>query len=312
MGNRSPSGDVNDPPFFSILIATRDRLDDLLPCLHSLLAQAYQDYEVLVLDQSASDAVERAVWSVVGKQERLRFLRTEVVGKSRAINRLIEVAQGELLAFTDDDTIMPPDWLAKIALAFRENPDADILFGQVEASEEALHIPYSRTPVLGFTERRYLARGEMVGMGANMAMRRSIAVRAGGFDPLLGPGAPMFAAEEGDFVFRAQRVGARILLEPSVTLIHRAWRSAEEWKRVLYGYGTGDAAFGLKHLRCYDWRMLWPFLRRPGYLLGRLCYRLLCRRAHEEEHYLRGYGNGVRASLQHRIDRRTRLYIPRE
>ncbi|HZO89204.1 MAG TPA: glycosyltransferase family A protein [Chthonomonadaceae bacterium] len=294
---------------FSVLIATRNRPDDLIPCLRTVLALEHENYEVVVLDQSTSEATERAVRQAFGTSERLRLIRSNTTGKSLALNLLIEAACGQILAFTDDDTEVPSDWLTRIEAAFCANPEADILFGQVFVPEEATQIPGAHVPSLFFKEKRYLKPGEIAGMGANMAMRREVPARVGRFDTLLGPGTDLYAAEEGDFIYRAQAAGARILMEPSVTLIHRAWRGLEEWNHVLYCYGTGDAAFALKHVRCRDWRMLRPLIGRAGYIFARLCYRLLCRHPHQEEHYLRGYWNGVRLSLRYAVDPRTRLYV---
>lgn len=295
---------------FSILIATRNRPEDLVPCLRTILELDQDDYEIVVLDQSDTDASEQAVRAALGAPEVLRYLRSETIGKSIALNLLIEAARGEMLALTDDDTVVPPDWLAKIECAFHEHPEADVLFGQVFVDKEAAARPDAYVPALYFQTRRFLKYGEVAGMGANMAMRREVARRAGRFDTLLGPGTNLYAAEEGDFIYRAQVAGARILLEPSVQLIHKAWRESEQWNRVLFYYGTGDAAFALKHVRCHDWRMLGPLFGRAGYIFARLCYRLLCFRAHQEEHYLRGYWNGIRQSLRYRVDPHTRLYVP--
>lgn len=292
---------------FSILIATRNRPQDLAPCLESMVALDHDDYEIVVLDQSTTDESECAAREAVGTPERLRYIRSATVGKSAALNLLVEAARGEILAFTDDDCIAPPDWLRNFERVFAELPDVDIVFGQVTPGqcgtpEEPVH-----TPCMLLEKRRFLRKGEIAGMGANMAMRRAAACSAR-YDTRLGPGTELYAAEEGDFFYRAQRAGARAILEPSVTLVHRAGRSYDEWNRVLFCYGTGDAAFALKHLRCGDPRMLGLFLGRYAYIFARLCYRLLCRRPHQEEHYLRGYRNGIRTSLRYRVDRASRLY----
>ena len=141
-----------------------------------------------------------------------------------------------------------------------------------------------------------------------MAMRREIALRTGPYDPYLGPGASMNASEEGDFIYRAQQAGARVLHEPEVQLIHLAWRTREEWTRVLFCYGTGDAAFAMKHLRCRDLRLFLPFVRRVCQMFARLCFRVLKRVGHQEEHYLRGCWNGVALSWRHPVNRQTKLY----
>lgn len=294
---------------YSVLIATRDRPEDLLPCLRTVLKQDVKDYEVLVADQSTTDASEKAVREEFGDDPRLRYLRTDTAGKSVALNLLLERACGEIFVFTDDDTEVPTNWLRTIGKVMAENPDVDIVFGQVKPGKIPEGITDAWTPNFCFEERRLLRRGEIAGMGANMAMRRSMALRVGHFDPLMGPGAPMPAAEEGDFIYRAYRVGARVMHEPSIQLVHRAWRPGDKWVRVLYGYGIGEAAFAMKHLRCRDWQMIGRLVKPPLYFFARLCYRILCRRAHQEEYFLRGYGRGLILSFRYRVDPRTRLYV---
>ena len=66
----------------------------------------------------------------------------------------------------------------------------------------------------------------------------------------------------------------------------------------------------VRNVRCRDWRMLGPLVGRAAYIFARLCYRLICLRKHQEEHYLRGYANGIRTSLRYRVDRAARLYAP--
>lgn len=294
----------------SVLIATKDRPDDLVPCLTSLFAQEYKTFEVIVLDQSVTDATQTAVEEEFGPEPRLRFLRTSEVGKSRALNRLLSEARGALLAFTDDDTDMPENWLSTIVDVFAVESNADIVFGQVHSWKFSTEHEEAHTPALYFDAKRWLRPGEIFGMGANMAMRRSMAVRIGEFDVHLGPGAPLPAAEEGDFIYRAHRIGAQILLEPKLTLIHRAWRSSERWTKVLFGYGMGDAAFAVKHLRCGDVKMIGRISYGIFYMGARGALRVVQRRNFRNEFsYVRGFLRGLVISCGMRVDRRLRLFV---
>ena len=298
---------ANNAPSVSILIATRNRPEDLVPCLKSLLEQDTADYEIVVFDQSTSDASEQAVRAAFGCPANLRYLRSDTVGKSIALNSLLESARGERLVFTDDDTQAPADWLSAFDRAFQETPEADIVFGQVHAAADVR--PGEITPAMYFSERRFLKSGEIAGMGANMAMRRAVLERVFGFDTRLGPGTDIPAAEEGDFIYRVQRAGGRILLDPHVVLIHLASRTEERWMSVLNGYGRGDAAFAMKHLRCGDWKMLGKIAHGLGYFFARGCLRIMQRKKNPSEfYYVRGYWNGLWSSLKYPVDRRTRLY----
>ena len=293
----------------SVLIATRNRPQDLIPCLKSLLAQDYPNFEIVIFDQSVTDEAQIATRAAYGCPANLRYIRSETVGKSRALNGLVAAAQGEIFAFTDDDTEAPPDWLATIARAFREMPEADLLFGQVFAPSDTqadFHVP-----ALYFQERRLLKQREVFGMGANMAFRRSLIEKVIGYDTQLGPGGSLACAEDYDFLYRAQKVGAAAFAEPSVQLVHRAGRNFDQWSRVLLNYGMGDAAFAMKHLRCGDWKMLANIARGLGYISARGCLRVAQRAPQPGEfYYVRGYWNGIWASLKYPIDKRTRLYAP--
>src|SRR5260221_14795970 len=98
----------------SILIPTRNRCQDIVPCLRSLLALDYDDFEIIVFDQSTSDETEQAVRAEFGSAQQLRYIRSNTTGKSIALNRLMEAACGGIFAFTDDDTVVPTDWLRTI------------------------------------------------------------------------------------------------------------------------------------------------------------------------------------------------------
>ena len=300
---------LSDNMPISVLIATRNRPQDLVPCLKSLLAQDYPAFEIVIFDQSVTDEAQKAVQAAYGTPKNLRYIRSETVGKSKALNGLVAAAQGEIFAFTDDDTEAPPDWLARIAQAFREMPDADLLFGQVFAPPEAtadFHVP-----ALYFQERRILRQGEVFGMGANMAFRRELVAKVTGYDTQLGPGGSLACAEDYDFLYRSQKAGAVAFAEPSVSLVHRAGRNFDQWSRVLLNYGMGDAAFAMKHLRCGDWKMLSNIAKGLGYIFARGCLRVVQRTPHPGEfYYVRGYWQGIWASLKYPIDKRTRLYSP--
>lgn len=297
------------PVAISILVCTRNRPQDLVPCMETLLNQDFPNYEIVVLDQSTSDDSENGVRSRYGSDPRLRYIRSKTVGKSNALNILLQEANGEIFAFTDDDTETPPDWLTTIDSTFRELPDAEILFGQVLPGTGPDPTVEYFVPSLTFSKRRKLDNGEVFGMGANMAFRRSLLQKVACYDPVMGPGGPLACSEDYDLLYRAQQHGVVAYAEPSISLIHRAGRTAKDWEKVLFNYGTGDASFFLKHIRCGDWKHLYEFVRRPIYWFARMCYRILCRRPHQEEHYIQGYLKGVSKSFGFRVDKQKRIYI---
>ncbi len=101
-------------PKVSVLLPVRNEADRVRACVSSLLAQDYGDFELLVLDDGSTD--ETAVALARLAHPRLRLLSGKPlppgwVGKSWACQQLADAATGELLLFTDADTIHAPSAL---------------------------------------------------------------------------------------------------------------------------------------------------------------------------------------------------------
>jgi glycosyltransferase involved in cell wall biosynthesis len=297
-----------DRPGISVLICTRNRPDDLIQTLPTVLRQDYPRYEIIIIDQSTDDAGEQWVQTHCGDVPLLRYIRTPTVGLSIARNLALTTATYELCAFTDDDCDVPSDWLARIAATFQKHPETDVLFSPVHAPVEKQSDPALRFPSLYFEEARLLQKGEIFGMGANMALRKSFWQKVGPFDALLGPGAPLPGSDEHDWLYRAHLAEAAIRLDPQNPL-HRAWRTAEEWLRLTGMYARGDGAFAMKHLRCGDWGVTPLIARNLLYLSARGVLRWVQRGFWQyEDRYVRGYWRGLWEGLRFPIDAPARLY----
>lgn len=123
-----------EPPDFprvSILVPARNEEKNMGPCVHSLLAQDYPDYEVIVLDDSSEDATWEILRTLAMGDRRLRVMKGKPlppgwIGKHWACHQLAQAADGELLLFTDADTRHHPYALRDaVAALFAE--DADLL-----------------------------------------------------------------------------------------------------------------------------------------------------------------------------------------
>ena len=97
-------------PMVSILIPVRNEERSIAGCVQSLLAQDYPSFEVVVLDDQSSDGTRAILEKMAISQPALRILHGEPpsdnqVGKNWACSQLARQAQGELLFFTDADTL---------------------------------------------------------------------------------------------------------------------------------------------------------------------------------------------------------------
>src|SRR5262245_21372128 len=89
-------------PPLPVVICTCDRPDNIRRAAESVLGQDYPVFEVLVLDQSRGNSTEVIVGQLAAGPDRLRCIRLEERGLSRAYNRGVAEAAHELIAFTDD------------------------------------------------------------------------------------------------------------------------------------------------------------------------------------------------------------------
>jgi chlorobactene glucosyltransferase len=120
-------------PKVSILVPARNEEVNIAACLHSLLAQDYPDFEVIVIDDQSSDATPAILAQIAGAEPRLRVLNGSPpaegwVGKNWACSWLAQQAQGDLLLFTDADTFHRPQTLRAIVTALI-GEQADLLTG---------------------------------------------------------------------------------------------------------------------------------------------------------------------------------------
>lgn len=118
-------------PRVSILVPARDEETNIGPCVRSLLAQAYPDFEVLVLDDHSNDGTARALADLTTEGGQLKVLKGSPLpagwlGKHWACYQLAQVADGELLLFTDADTRHHPYMLCNAVAALLAE-DADLL-----------------------------------------------------------------------------------------------------------------------------------------------------------------------------------------
>jgi glycosyltransferase involved in cell wall biosynthesis len=309
----APAPDADRLSPITVVVPTRNRAGRIAENVSSVLANPYPDFRVLVIDQSDDDRTERTVRALAATDARLRYLRQPGTGAARARNLGAWEAADPLVAFVDDDCVVAPDWLASIAAGFARYPEVDLIYGQVRVPPD-VEIGEDHLPNLTFEDVRICRPDRpfvLFGMSANLAVRRGFFERLGGFDEMLGVGAPLRAGEDYDLQYRAHLAGGTIGILPEVRVDHYGLRTNAQWPRTMRDYGFGDAAFYLKHARCGDLRTLGWLVQRVGKVAVRellIQTRLRPRPTHAQ--YLIGFAAGVPGSLRVAVDRRRRFYVP--
>ncbi len=236
----------SDKELVSVLVATRNRAADLRKCVASLLASSYQPLEVVVVDQSPAV-------SELPADPRLIVVHTDTVGKTSALNIGLKRARGRVLAFTDDDCTVPPDWIARGVERLRSHPDVGLIFGALTPAPHdpsVSLIPSFMPPA--FEVHKGLAAAQVrAGAGANMFARRELFDAVEGFDERLGPGAEFRSCEEFDLYYRTLASGFAVVRDPDNPVVHWGVRSTKDGsgERLIRDYWFGEGAVLGKHAR---------------------------------------------------------------
>jgi len=239
------------PVSITIAICTWNRCQLLQRALEHLLPQtcpAGFSWDVVVVNNNCTDATSQVVRSFADRL-RIREVLEPKPGLSNARNRALAEATADYIAWTDDDVLVDPDWIAQLCAGIEAYPDAAGFGGTIEPlfPEEPDPVLLAAFPVLatGFcglshgTQVRELPEGEQV-FGANMAYSMS-AARGIAFDPKLGvvEGVTL-AGEEEAYQNELRRRGGRIFWLPAMRVRHFVEASRMTLDYLLrYAYDRG-------------------------------------------------------------------------
>lgn len=263
----------------SLVISTRDRQQALARCLQALERAAMpRAWEVVVVDNGSRDGTSAVIAAF---RDRAPFRVVPVLepqpGLSRARNRGVAAARGRIVAFTDDDCYIAPDYPERLQAAFRD-PALGYLTGRVVRHDPRLaHTAVNERPrAYELPPHGYVRTGRV--LGANMAFRREVLEAIGGFDPDFGSGTG-FPAEDCEAAARASAAGWAGRYLPDVVVRHDHGRSPAEADATRAAYDLGRGAYhmklvsrpGTRRAGLRGWGELpYRVLRRPGTLRGEL------------------------------------------
>jgi glycosyltransferase involved in cell wall biosynthesis len=232
----------------SLVICTRNRASQLAESLRSLTKLQYPDpWELVIVDNGSKDETPEVIKRFTASLP-LKTVIESRPGLGRAHNRALTIAQGDIIAFTDDDCYPAPDLLSSVERCFQEDPLLGFVGGRV-----LLHDPSDyRITIQERASRQDLAPGEFFPSGlihgANFACRRRALESVGGFDDRFGPGA-LFICEEVDVMARMLAYGWRGAYDPRLLVYHHHGRKIRaEAVRLKRAYDKGRGAYFSKCL----------------------------------------------------------------
>lgn len=249
---RKPQTTMTHTAGLSIVVATCNRPARLATLLDSFLRLESPGlpYEVIVVDNGPTDDTRAEVERFAARASMpVRYAVESRRGVSHARNTGVDLASHTVVAFTDDDQHVAPDWLVAIARAFRDHPEIDVVVGSVQPH-------WSQPPPDWLTHEWWGAAGLidrgsqpfrisrnrwMCLPGGNMAWRRAGFLALGGFSPRCP------RSEDRELTVRYLLTGKEGWYAPDMVVFHhrdgaqltkaffRDWYRTEGFMRARFG-----------------------------------------------------------------------------
>ncbi len=127
----------NNDPVISVIVPVYNVEEYLSECVESILAQSFEQFELILVDDGSSDNGGKICDDYKEKDSRIRVVHKKNGGLSDARNKGIDLARGEFITFIDSDDIVYKDYL-KYLYDASQKYDADIVQGQITSRFEEL------------------------------------------------------------------------------------------------------------------------------------------------------------------------------
>jgi GT2 family glycosyltransferase len=270
----SRRGDQRPLPVVTVAVCTRDRPAQLAECLAALCQLDYPALDLLVIDNAPSNPATAHL--VRARYPQVRYVCEVRPGLNWARNRAIAEARGELIAYTDDDVVVDRGWVRALAGVFAEEAEVMAVTGlvvpyELETEAQLLFEQYGgfgrgfARQWYGFNRDRYGGevlhlRAGQFGTGANMAYRRSLLARLGGFDPALDVGTVTHGGGDLEMFFRVLKAGHTLVYEPNALVRHRHRRDYAQLRTQITNFGVGFYAYLVRSAIAYP-RQRWVIAR---------------------------------------------------
>ena len=233
----SPAGLLETTPSVSVVVCSYNGGGTLRECLASLGEMDYPDYEVILVDDGSTDNARE----IAGEFPNVRAIHQENQGLSAARNVGLHASTGDIVAYTDSDCFADPDWLTLLVDRL-EKTGAGAVGGPNLTPPDG---PVAECVAASPGQPTHVLHGDIVAEhipGCNMAFRREVLERIGGFDPTYRT-----AGDDVDICWRVQEAGEWIAFAPSAFVWHHRRATPRAYLRQQAGYGEAEALLRFKH-----------------------------------------------------------------
>ena len=227
----------DEDPTISIIVPVKNSARTVRDLMDSLMGLDYDrdKLEIVVVDGKSSDGTKKIV-----SDYPVLLVDEEGRGLNGARNTGIKRSTGQIIAYTDGDCVVPPDWASSIAKNFRD-PNVSFVGGPVKGYDPEGFLStymdetfFNAKPV--FRWRREETDLSLLNFpaGCNMAFRRSALDKVNYFDERID-----YGFDDLDPVERLGSRGFKLVLDPEVSVYHQHRTSLREMLRQHFKYGRG-------------------------------------------------------------------------
>ncbi len=221
----------NDFPFISVVICSYNGSSTIRDTMEGIQKLNYANFEVIVVNDGSTDNLADIL-----KEYPVKVINTMNGGLSQARNTGMRAAQGEIIAYIDDDAYPDPQWLHYLAYAYSNTSHAGMGGPNICPDEDGgiakcvANAPGGPVHVLLTDEL-----AEHI-PGCNMSFRKEALMDIGGFDPIYRA-----AGDDVDVCWRIQATGRTIGYHPSAVVWHHRRNSIKAYWKQQKGYGKAEA-----------------------------------------------------------------------
>jgi cellulose synthase/poly-beta-1,6-N-acetylglucosamine synthase-like glycosyltransferase len=253
----------NTDPLVTVVVPVWNGEQTIQQLLESLQKLDYDrnKVEVIVVDGNSTDKTREIV-----KKFPVKLIIENRKGLNIARNTGIKCGNGEIVAFTDSDCIVPNNWITKIAENFKD-PKVSCVGGSAKALDTDFVSQYADNSIVRlmpiFKKREELEEVKPFfrhPAGCNMAFRRKAVEEVGYFDESI-----QYGFDEVEFTDRICRAGYKLVLDPEVYVWHKHRATLGEFLKQNFQYGKGSGLV-LRRKRLKDSVSRWSFLGITGFI----------------------------------------------
>lgn len=219
---------------FSVIIPTYNRCEQLQATLKSVSNQSIKDFELIVVNDGSTDGTASFLNST--KIENLIVLHQKNSGPASARNAGIKISKGDFIAFTDDDCVVPENWLSNFEKVFHQS-SADVIAGFVQNASKSVFSAISQYIInysVAYLYQKHTNTSFFT--SNNIAYRREVIQSVGGFDERF----KQAGGEERLLNFKLILNGKKIIFSPEIIVKHFHKLDFLSFVQQFFNYGKGS------------------------------------------------------------------------